>query len=749
MNCSSIRFLMLILFAVLRSAGAAETSGTLPLTQRPTLVIVPFFENDVVTSQSNTVAYFTSRHIAAYLPGSIALPNYGEITDDLGYMRIFTLGNVQRNEEHIATIIRYEAGTHVLRGALETTADKWTFRGEIKYPGGSTPIVEEAAAREDLILAQKVAHAAMAGGHFPLTDAQIARIDTPVMGVAFRTSLDGAMPQKGRHVLDPALREGLLAENNLGGYFQFSRQFILDKKSQGRPFLARLQQSPLNAITDIPSVHQLRGKALDSAGDTAGAAAEFAISLKEAPGNYGLAQSIFNSGDLYPTPAEWEAACRTWYLTADKTPYTKSLFARNLSNIAYGYRGSGYANTVSQNSWAKFGALNLEAMGTISEVRDEVGLLPPVAWLIVELNCRLQNIRQARKVCEEEMKIYPDYLGTWTTYLNYMRPRWHGNGHTDAMAVLRYLLDSRPENPVVCTLQADYFRDEIWYFEGWKSDPEHAYNLLLHSVPGASEMAAENILRMTSQGGEWGAKEAAALAIMTQDYASLKDIMEQSPNAFSSIARDTADPLQYWTISSTEAELARQVGNWKALKSVNELQAANIEWRVAGTELFADPYYSIPTKSLHEYLCALAKNPAEKPDFFLIGDGVTDRNTHVAVLTAMLMIIHDHWTPAAEERWKIWQTSKKHQQAIEEKEELRKLWLLTEAVMAHRNGNAAEVKKLLAQVAEKPTDAYVWTEKIAGDYISGGAAKTNAPLQAPKEAEEDIGVTDRIYRWFQ
>jgi hypothetical protein len=117
---------------------------------------------------------------------------------------------------------------------------------------------------------------------------------------------------------------------------------------------------------------------------------------------------------------------RAWVSARPKSPTAKVALAKLLVDLAWKARGSGYADTVTEEGWRGFKAHLQEAEGLLVGV-DEAGQDPEASrlLLVVDMGESWSTDRRA-EVMKRAMSRFPRYLPLYTAYSTALLPRWGG-----------------------------------------------------------------------------------------------------------------------------------------------------------------------------------------------------------------------------------------------------------------------------------------------------------------------------------
>lgn len=138
-----------------------------------------------------------------------------------------------------------------------------------------------------------------------------------------------------------------------------------------------------------------------------------------------------------------------WVAAAPRSPWARATRADFHVAWAWDARGSGYANTVTEEGWRLFGERLRQAAADIEaalelDPKNEVAL---VVRMTVATGLGVEPEVAARWFQPIE-SFDPPLFGAWNRYLNYLMPKWHGDEEGKEMwALARRAVKEHPDEP--------------------------------------------------------------------------------------------------------------------------------------------------------------------------------------------------------------------------------------------------------------------------------------------------------------
>ena len=164
----------------------------------------------------------------------------------------------------------------------------------------------------------------------------------------------------------------------------------------------------------------------------------------------GLAEngvSQFAHGDKLKNPKQWEeleARIQRWIEAFPQSPAARVAMATTMLNRAWVYRGSGYANTVSEKQFSEFHAQIAKGKNYLLEnwnlaALDPNGYLQLLVAKRVEKNGKIADFEQT---FAEATRKFPEYLPLYFEAMTNYLPKWQGSVE-DLERFARKVMNSR------------------------------------------------------------------------------------------------------------------------------------------------------------------------------------------------------------------------------------------------------------------------------------------------------------------
>jgi hypothetical protein len=139
------------------------------------------------------------------------------------------------------------------------------------------------------------------------------------------------------------------------------------------------------------------------------------------------------------TEEDWTshiATLKSWGSTRPESATARIALAEAYENYADKARGSGYANTVSEDGWKLYGERNELAASTLAEAAKLKEKCPYWYEAVQDLAiAQGWDKSQARKLFEEAAAFEPTYYHYYREYANFLLPKWYGEpGEAEAFA---------------------------------------------------------------------------------------------------------------------------------------------------------------------------------------------------------------------------------------------------------------------------------------------------------------------------
>jgi len=141
---------------------------------------------------------------------------------------------------------------------------------------------------------------------------------------------------------------------------------------------------------------------------------------------------VYNGLELFAADSDkvWqarEAAIRAWVQGRPESITAQVALAVHLEGYAWKARGTGYANTVSDEAARAFEE-RLNEVAAVLEAAKNAKTNCPVYWTArFRLARGLGATRdQFNQICQEAMQAYPDYAPAYIQRATYLLPRWYG-----------------------------------------------------------------------------------------------------------------------------------------------------------------------------------------------------------------------------------------------------------------------------------------------------------------------------------
>lgn len=148
--------------------------------------------------------------------------------------------------------------------------------------------------------------------------------------------------------------------------------------------------------------------------------------------------------DEKESDAQWErrlAAIRIWIKARPESITARVALADVLISYAWKARGSGYANTVSQNGWNLFDERLKESVQVLNDCKNFKDACPRWWSNMLRATLGLGVDRQTyQAVFNEAVKAEPANAGYYLQMAHYLLPRWHGKPN-DIAAFLQKAAD--------------------------------------------------------------------------------------------------------------------------------------------------------------------------------------------------------------------------------------------------------------------------------------------------------------------
>lgn len=399
-----------------------------------TLVVLPFRDPDgIITSQGWTLqeSVLWPWEIAA--PEGVAVIEHDVVRNTLWTMTpVATPG--RPGDDVLRDLVAFWGASHIVSATIWNDADQRVIVDAVlSTPDGDHEHSFEAPPKSELVLSRDISRWIAATTGWPIADRERRVLEAKPWGEEFDSLDDERFGPMQRTGAGPEWASAL-ANNPDNPLLKVWRAKLFDDLGNDGQ-LALLDPGPLPA--DAPAWdREIRARALLAKDEYRAARHEVEILLATRPGSarhamYGLFELLKKEEDHRRRA---DIAAR-WRERAAASPWADAVQAQVCRQVAWQFRGTGWASTVSSDDWHFFGTFNDKALELYEGVLRRGAPIPWVCDDLMTIHGSGSGDADMMRVLALCSSRYPDYVDTWSTALNYTRPRW-GGSHAQAIEIV-------------------------------------------------------------------------------------------------------------------------------------------------------------------------------------------------------------------------------------------------------------------------------------------------------------------------
>jgi hypothetical protein len=685
-----------------------------PVPIKSVLLVMPFRHDEVYDDTGRTLVDVICHRWSIDMQRDFAIIPLVNVNRMISKMSVYTKTYDYRFEKAVEdAITQFTKPTHRLRGTWREENGAWIIDAEFNARDKAMTETFRVPAGNDLQASHEIIRWMVEVGDFGLEPATAALLLTPTCGPTILSGKDPRYEKLFSDPHDPTWDALFAASPHSARLINACMGAAVHAKDSA--MIDQLDPGVLEPGAPV-ALHLARRQRFDYLKQKDAARHELELIMAKYPGLMSKARDytfdFFEQGEFRD---DYMQGVQEWHRRSRPSSLADSWLAGAHKQVAWDYRGSGWANTVSDNAWRQFRSHNEQGILLLEKTLKDA---PPTPYVCEEL-CQIYGSNgpgeKMHAVHEILIRQWPDCIDTWYAVLNYTRPRW-GGSNEEAMALIDRAMASRPNNAAMGSLAVYYhhgesaieFKQSIWYnkvSDYAKAHPDRARQLREAGARLASPLAKDE-----------DAAVAVNVAAMLDDDKLAGIAVTNHPDLYKYI-RYRAYSSWYGTTMARAAFAYAGVGNWEKLKAVSDLAQKDDDalW-ASGQTPWEIVFWDKPAG---EYLRAVLDAMTGDPQKGIARlEVITKDNGRCITLNYLRVKFGEPLPPDAEEKvTKAGQTEKKDEGDA----------LCVLALIAFQRGDKARAQELLARAESHKDHLWKVLREDAWRTIKGTPPPADSP----------------------